>query len=84
MMVGVDDLVDLFKGDHDSLGYAHAELIIELCSRTSKDSLPTVDWVWGVVFPGKGRSEVDTDVQKIIVEGVKLWYRRGCPRHLGQ
>lgn len=79
-MISVEEIADLFRGDSDSMGYAHEELIIELCSRSSRSSKPTVEWVWEIIYPGKTRDEVHLEVQGIIVSGVKLWYRRGCPR----
>lgn len=81
-MLDVDEIAALFKGDSETTGYAHEELVIELCSRTSKNTLPTVEWVWGILYPGVKREQVPIDVQNIIVSGVKLWYRRGSPRRL--
>jgi len=79
-MVGVDELIDLFRGDKDTHGYAHPEIVIEICSRSGEDITPTVDWVWGIIYPDKKKEDIPLEIQDIIVSGVKLWYRRGSRR----
>ena len=79
-MVSIEELAALFRGDEDSFGYAHSELIVEICSRTAKSFKPSVEWVWGIVYPDVPKEKVPLEIQDMIVSGVKLWYRRGCPR----
>lgn len=82
MAIGVDEIIALFRGDNLSTGYAHSNLIVELCSRASNETKPSVDWVYGIMYPDfeNPKESVGPEYRKIIVEGVKLWYRRGCPR----
>lgn len=80
MMVKTDELVFLFRGDDESFGYAHAELVVEMCSQANRDVIPTVEWCSQLIYPEEG-FQIPFSALEVVRSGVKLWYHRNRPRH---
>jgi hypothetical protein len=80
-MIGVDEVVALFVGDESSMGYAHPELVVELCCRSAKSTMPTYDWAASLLYPARLKTDIPPEIRNIIQDGVKLWYKRGRFRY---
>lgn len=79
MVTPVSEIVLLWTGDDCSFGYASQELVVELCSQTTKDITPSYDYCAELLYPGEAAVPYSSSV--IIRDGVKLWYHRNRPRH---
>ena len=74
----IGDLVGLYLGDRDSLGYYQRELVAEICRRSNPS---TFERLRTTVF---GASPVIEDIDpiayEVLGEGYEQWDRQGRPK----
>lgn len=74
----LSEILALWHGDQDSLGYWSAELVVAVCQHTQPINQLVLEQR---IFPGIPSSDLDEHAKKIIGEGYRIWrLRRGIAR----
>ena len=74
--LSLEELVALFVGDEDSLGYAHAGLASAICERLAPRDF---EQFRGVLYPDVATCALEEDIQKIMRIGYFRWKKRRSP-----
>lgn len=69
----VQDLLALWHGDQDSLGYWHRSLVVAVCERTQPENLAAVR---SRFYPGLSRDETPREAREMISGGFQDWKAR--------